>query len=199
MRLDDLDNCIEFLNKKVVEHLKNKIKWIIRDNEEEFFNCLFGEQSDAYKKLLPVFEELSYYKLFITKGVDILFEFEAARSSHTFISYDFKNFWLPLKTIIVRQDKIQDFSKFDDLRSYYELIDYLEINKVKLRNFIYDKHQVHTLSVLLKMYPELCAYVKDYFGVRFKLKPYKDPKKHKELPKHLGDYIRKVQFIMKTM
>jgi hypothetical protein len=199
MKLSAVSSYIDCNNRKVTEYLKNKIKQIIEDNEDEFLNCLLDNQSDSYKKLLPALKELCCFKHHIRRKIEIFFSFEEIKNMQTSIACDFKNVWLPFGVITVKQDKIQNFSRFDELKSYCELIENFRINAIKLSNFISDNLQGRTLSTFLKAYPELCVYLKDHFKGRFKLEPYKDPKKHKALPEHLDDYIRKVQFIMKIM
>jgi hypothetical protein len=195
----DLKNFLEQRNSRVSKQLKTKLLLFINEHEEEFFSTVLGEHKEYFDKLLPLIREISYdYVPSARKNFTLYITYkDSVPPGIISIDYPPKNFFIPLQSVIVRYQRIQNFSKFDELKSQCETINYFDWNLVDLKKFLDREHPKYTLLELLRTYPELYEYTKNRF--RFKTPPYQNPDKQKKLPEQLSDYIHKVQFMEKAL
>jgi hypothetical protein len=196
MNKDDLRillSILEYKNEKVIFHHKNKLRELISKNEDEFFECVSKEPKNFLTKNHQTKD--SWQEHFVIH-IDLS---DIDPSWVVEIVYKFQSFTTPPCLIVVFSDQLQHFSKFEELKSLCESISYFGQASFELEKFLKEEGQKYTLSRLLRTYPELHEFTKKRFRFRFALGPYKDPKKLKALPEHLGDYIRKVQFMEKAL
>jgi hypothetical protein len=195
----DLKNFLEQRNSRVLNTLKIKLISFINENEEAFFDAVLGEQKEHFSKLLPLIQEISYDFVPPARKNFLLYITYKPGMPPGVISLDYppKDFFIPLHSVIVRYQRIQNFPKFDELKSQCEAVDYFNQSLLDLKRFLDREHPSYTLLELLRTYPELYEYTKNRF--KFKTPPFQSPEKLKQLPEHLGDYVRKVQFMEKTL
>jgi hypothetical protein len=186
-----LTSFLEFENERVTNYFKSKLRELIRENENEFFECVFRGPDENFlaenSQIQPTWQEhLTFHIRLSDPGWIVA------------VVYKPQNFSAPFCVFTITDDQLQYFSKFEEFKSFYESISYFEQTSLELRRFLKEESQKYTLSEMLRTYPELHEFTKRRFRFRFKLGPYKDPKKLKRLPEHLGDYVRKAQFICKV-
>jgi hypothetical protein len=178
-------NFLDYKNERAIIYFRNKLREIISENEDEFFKCISKEPDENFQVQLPWQEHFTFH--FDLSDIDPKWTVS--------VVYKPSNSIMPFYVVAISSAQLQHFSKFEELKSLCENINYFRQNFLTLEKFLEEESQKYTLSGLLRTYPELYEYTKKRFRFRFKLGPYKDRNKLKELPEHLGDYIRKIQFM----
>jgi hypothetical protein len=189
--LDQLNWYLEQRNSEAVKKLKIKLILFLNDHEEEFFNAVLGEYREPYTKILPFFQEISYYS--ITGGTNFTIHLGYTPNDYLSITYPPKNFSMPLSTILIKHDRLSKFPKFTAVYVQCITIKYFENRLQELKDFIATEctEKNYSLLQLLRTYPELYRHVNKYFY--FKTRPLR--RGARMLPENLSEYIRKVEFM----
>jgi hypothetical protein len=183
-----LISFLEYENEKAIVYFMSKLTELISRNEDEFFKCI-GVTLENF----PLRNGQEPWPWQEHSVIHINLNNEVVSTI-----YEFQNFIVPIYEFTVSSNQIEHFSKSDELKSLHGGVIYFRRTSLELRRFLEEESQKYTLSELLRTYPELYEFTKKRFRFRSKLDPHKDQKKLKTLPKHLGDYIRKVQFFEKV-
>jgi hypothetical protein len=190
LNLHKLNYYLDQRNKDVVNKLKAKLVLFLNKHEEEFFDAILGEYREPFIKVSPLLQELSYAASNCTNIIMYLFYTPDTRIH---IHYSPKNFFIPYTVLAIKHERLSKFSKYLDLKTQCETINYFAPRLQELKDFIslYLKDKNYTLLQLLRTYPELYNYLNKHF--LFKTPPLR--KNAKKLPEHLAEYIRKIEFM----
>jgi hypothetical protein len=188
--LDRLYRYLDQRNKEVVDKFKIQLVLFLSNHEEEFLDAILGESWKPLVKAISAHQDLFY----MYKNFTLYLYYMPDVNIH--IEYTPKNFLTPISGVTIRYERLCRFSKYSEIKTQCETINYFIQHLQKLKDYIdaIVKSENYTFLQLVRTYPELYAYVKTCF--KLKVPPFR--KNSYKLPECLAEYLRKIEFMSKV-